>query len=95
MCVWCVGRAEGCGDEVPVEDDTHSSSTLHRCCCFGFFVLFCFVLFFVTGFPLCSGCSGTQSVDQAGLELRNPPASVSQVPGSKACTTTARLYLTS
>jgi hypothetical protein len=28
-------------------------------------------------------------VDQAGLELRNPPASASQVLGLKACTTTA------
>jgi hypothetical protein len=28
-----------------------------------------------TGFSLCSpGCPGTHSVDQAGLELRNPPA---------------------
>ncbi|GAB1285119.1 Protein tyrosine phosphatase receptor type N [Apodemus speciosus] len=34
------------------------------------------------------GCPGTHSVDQAGLELRNPPASASQVPGLKACTTT-------
>jgi biotin carboxylase len=30
------------------------------------------------------------SVDQAGLELRNPPASASQVLGLKACATTAR-----
>jgi hypothetical protein len=30
-------------------------------------------------------------VDQAGLELRNPPASASQVLGLKACATTARL----
>jgi hypothetical protein len=29
---------------------------------------------------------GTHSVDQAGLELRNPPASASQVLGLKACT---------
>jgi hypothetical protein len=35
-----------------------------------------------------SGCPGTHSVDQAGLELRNPPASASQVLGLKACTTT-------
>jgi hypothetical protein len=28
-------------------------------------------------------------VDQAGLELRNPPASASQVLGLKACATTA------
>jgi hypothetical protein len=36
------------------------------------------------------GCPGTHSVDQAGLELRNPPASASQVLGIKACATTAR-----
>jgi hypothetical protein len=56
--------------------------------------LFCFCLF-VFGFifvfwhrvSLCSpGCPGTHSVDQAGLELRNPPASASQVLGSKAMT---------
>ncbi|GAB1298937.1 Protein mono-ADP-ribosyltransferase PARP4 [Apodemus speciosus] len=40
--------------------------------------------------PQSSGCSGSHSVDQAGLELRNPPASASQVLGLKACTTTAR-----
>jgi hypothetical protein len=34
------------------------------------------------------GCPGTHSVDQAGLELRNLPASASQVLGLKACTTT-------
>jgi hypothetical protein len=38
---------------------------------------------------LCSlGCPGTHSVDQAGLKLRNPPASASQVLGLKACATT-------
>jgi hypothetical protein len=36
------------------------------------------------------GCPGTHSVDQAGLELRNPPASASQVLGLKVCATTAR-----
>jgi hypothetical protein len=34
------------------------------------------------------GCPGTHFVDQAGLELRNPPASASQVLGLKACATT-------
>jgi hypothetical protein len=34
------------------------------------------------GFP---SCPGTHFVDQAGLELRNPPASASQVLGLKAC----------
>jgi hypothetical protein len=38
---------------------------------------------------LCSlDCPGTHSVDQAGLKLRNSPASASQVLGLKACTTT-------
>jgi hypothetical protein len=41
---------------------------------------------------LCSpGCPGTHFVDQAGLELRNLPASASQVLGLKACATTAEL----
>jgi hypothetical protein len=47
---------------------------------FVFWVLF---LFFKTGF-LCTAL--------AGLELRNLPASASQVLGLKACTTTARLH---
>jgi hypothetical protein len=55
----------------------------------GCFVLFCFVFLFRDRVSLCSpGCPGTHSVDQAGLELRNPPASASRVLGSKACATT-------
>jgi hypothetical protein len=39
-------------------------------------------LFFRDRVSLCSsGCPGTHSVDQAGLELRNSPASASQVLG--------------
>jgi hypothetical protein len=34
------------------------------------------------------GCPETHFIDQAGLELRNPPASASQVLGLKACATT-------
>jgi hypothetical protein len=34
-------------------------------------------------------CLGTCFEDQADLELRNPPASASQVLGLKACATTA------
>jgi hypothetical protein len=49
-------------------------------------VLFCFVLF-ETGF-LCVTWLSWNSVDQAGLELRNPPASASRVLGLKACATT-------
>ena len=34
----------------------------------------------------------SSETDQAGLELRNPPASASQVLGLKACTITARRF---
>jgi hypothetical protein len=45
-------------------------------------------LFFETGLLCSPGCPGTHFVDQAGLELRNPPASTSRVLGLKACATT-------
>jgi hypothetical protein len=62
----------------------------------GFFVclfVFCFFCFFFRDrVSLYSpGCPGTHFVEQAGLELRNPPASASQVLGLKASATTARL----
>jgi hypothetical protein len=42
---------------------------------------------------LCSlGCPGTHSVDQADLELRNLPASASQVLGLKVCATMPDFY---
>jgi hypothetical protein len=51
-------------------------------------------MFSETGVSLCSPCCpGTHSVDQAGLELRNPPASASRVLGLKACATTAQLRI--
>jgi hypothetical protein len=58
-----------------------------------FFVcLFLFLfLFFRDKVPVLKGSPGAHSVDQAGLELRNPPASASQVLALKVCTTTARL----
>jgi hypothetical protein len=52
------------------------------------FPLFFFFFFLETGFLCSSGCPGTHFVDQAGLELRNPPASASGVLGLKACATT-------
>ena len=49
-----------------------------------------FFFFFLDRVSLYSpGCPGTHSVDQAGLELRNPPASASQVLGLKGCATTS------
>jgi hypothetical protein len=56
---------------------------------FCLFVLFFVCLFFRDRVSLYSpGCPGTHFVDQAGLELRNPPASASQVLGLKARATT-------
>jgi hypothetical protein len=53
-----------------------------------------FFLVFRDGVSLCSpGCPGTHSVDQAGLELRNPPASASQVLGLKAYATMPGLQI--
>jgi hypothetical protein len=68
---------------------------------FFFFFFFCFfffffflVFFFWDRVSLCSpGCPRTHSVDQAGLELRNSPASASRVLGLKAWTTTPGLKM--
>jgi hypothetical protein len=55
------------------------------------FFLFCFFVF-RDRVSLCSpGCPGSHFVDQAGLKLRNLPASASRVLGLKACTTNAQL----
>jgi hypothetical protein len=60
-----------------------------------FFCLFCFLfvcLFFRDRVSLYSpGCPRTHSVDQAGLKLRNPPASASWVLGLKTCATNTQL----
>jgi hypothetical protein len=58
-------------------------------CFFVFFVFFFWGGGFQDRVSLCSsGYPGTHSVDQAGLELRNLPASASRVLGLKACATT-------
>jgi hypothetical protein len=54
----------------------------------GNFLFVCLFVFSRQGFSYSSGCSGTHFVDQAGLELRNPPASASQALGLKAWATT-------
>jgi hypothetical protein len=60
---------------------------------FGSTILFFSFLVFRDRVSLCSpGCPGTHFVDQAGLELRNPPASASRVLGLKACATTSGFY---
>jgi hypothetical protein len=60
---------------------------------FGVCLFVCLFVCFWDRVSLCSpGCPGTHFVDQAGLELRNPPTSASQVLGLKVCATTARLF---
>jgi hypothetical protein len=56
----------------------------------GGFFLFFFLVFRDRVSLYSSGCPGTHFVDQAGLQLRNMPASASQVLGLKVCITTAR-----
>jgi hypothetical protein len=58
-----------------------------------FFFLLIYLFFIFLGFSVYPGCPGTHFVDQAGLKLRNLPASASQVLGLKACATTARFVL--
>jgi hypothetical protein len=75
------------------------SKTLNQttafCCCFVLFYFFFIFLFFEVFFFFSlvfqdsaslysAGCPGTLSVDQAGLKLRNLPASTFQVLGLKA-----------
>jgi hypothetical protein len=48
----------------------------------GFFLFFFFFFFFLS-YLWSPGCSGSHSVDQAGLKLRYLPASASQVLGLK------------
>jgi hypothetical protein len=62
------------------------------------YLLFIYLLIYLVfgdKVSLCSpGCSGAHSVDQDVLELRNLPASASQVLVLKACATTAWLKYT-
>jgi hypothetical protein len=60
---------------------------------FFFFLLLFVCLLLETGFLCLPCCPGTHSIDQAGLELRNLPASASLVLGLKVCATTAWQYL--
>jgi hypothetical protein len=60
---------------------------------FQYFFFLVWFGFFQDRVSLCSpGCPGTHSVDQAGLRLRNLPASASRVLGLKAWATTPGQY---
>jgi hypothetical protein len=96
LCMWVWGSSIQ-----TLPDIGHSSSPtlIHHqiVTSWSYFVFIVVVLFSLFVFrdrvSLCSSdCPGTHCVDQAGLQLRNPPASASQVLGLKACTTTAPLW---
>jgi hypothetical protein len=66
------------------------------CLCIYVFMYLYIYLFIYLGFwdrvSLCSPCYlRTHSMYQAGLKLKNPPASASQMLGLKACATTVQL----
>jgi hypothetical protein len=71
------------------------SDNVYAClwCCLSFssLALYSFFFFFLVFRDRVSlyspGCPGPHFLDQAGLELRNPPASASRVLGLKACAT--------
>ena len=76
-------RAKHCMIDHPIASTIYMCFQILKSC-------FCFC-FFWDRISLCSlGCSGTHSVDQAGLEFSNLPASASQVLGLKVCTATAQ-----
>jgi hypothetical protein len=58
-----------------------------------FLCVFCFFVFRARVSLYSPGCPGIHFVDQAGLELRNPPASASQVLGLKAGATMAGCFV--
>jgi hypothetical protein len=58
-----------------------------------FFFFFFFLVFRDMVSLYSSGCPGAHFVDQAGLELRNPPAFASRVLGLKAYATTPDQFL--
>jgi hypothetical protein len=72
-------RAISRDQQVSMDSPWYGSSQKPRVFLFLFFVLLLLLLlFFGDRVSLCSpGCPGTHSVDQAGLELRNLPASAS------------------
>jgi hypothetical protein len=74
------------------ELDSPFHTVLKSICVFIIFIIYLFIylsLVFRDRVSLYSpGCPGTHFVDQAGLELRNLPASASQMLGLKAYATT-------
>ena len=68
-------------------------STLTHTQALPFFFFFFFFFFFLRRFLCSPGCPGAHSVDQAGLDLRDPPASAFQVLGLKVFASTAWLII--
>jgi hypothetical protein len=96
---WCIGQEAPHDAQDYYLEGFEAGTTCLGICGDILLLLFYFVFLFVCLFfqgrvSLYSpGCPGTHSVDQAGLKVRNQPASASQVLGLKAYTNTAWLYL--
>jgi hypothetical protein len=87
LCIWkslCFQQA-GTGVQTRRSSNWGTSVSWHLV-----FFFFFFFLVFRDRVSLCSpSCPGTHFVDQAGLELRNLPASAYRVLGLKVCMTTS------
>jgi hypothetical protein len=85
---------EAGADTEAVEDAAYWLDAHDRTDCFLSFFFF-FLVFRDRVSLYTPACPGTHSGDQVGLELRNLPASASQVLGLKACATTPGFRLLS
>jgi hypothetical protein len=79
VCACALEHTPMCGDQRSCK--VSSLITLHP---FSFFFFFLFFFFGDRVSLYSPGCPGIHFVDQAGLELRNLPASASRVLGLKA-----------
>jgi hypothetical protein len=95
ITVSCYGQFEAAPYHTPgIKTKTYFHNIIVLFCfCFVLFCLFFFLVFRDRVSVYSPGCPGTHFVDQAGLELRNPPSSASQVLGLKACATTVWLII--
>jgi hypothetical protein len=72
------------GYRVAFSQHTHAQARTHTSSSY----LFIYLVFRDRVSLYSPGCPSTHFVDQAGLKLRNPPASASRVLGLKVCATT-------
>jgi hypothetical protein len=82
-----LGSAFNCQQSQAKSNKNNKATTLKNSIVFVCLFVCLFVCFQDRVSLYSPGCPGTHFVDQAGLELRNLPASASRVLGLKACAT--------